>query len=144
MPSSCAFASLDPAASPAITRSVFFDTLPATFAPSATRRALASSRDSWLRLPVRTTVLPANGLSISSAFTTTGAGQRTPSASSCAMTSRLLSSAKKLKVWVATTMPTSGTFCSSSMVACSRASRVPKCAARPAAVASPTSRIPKA
>lgn len=32
MPSSCAFASLDPAASPAITVSVF-DTLPATFAP---------------------------------------------------------------------------------------------------------------
>ncbi len=43
-PSSRAFVSLLPALSPAMTKSVFFDTLPATFAPSASSRFAASSR----------------------------------------------------------------------------------------------------
>src|SRR5690606_21510236 len=56
MPSSCAVASLDPAASPATTRCVFFDTLPETFAPRASSFAPASSRLIEASPPVSTTV----------------------------------------------------------------------------------------
>ena len=58
MPSSAAFFSLDPAPGPAITRSVLAETEPETRAPSASACALASSRDSVSRLPVKTSVLP--------------------------------------------------------------------------------------
>src|SRR5690606_28292050 len=61
MPSSPALASLEPAASPATTKLVFFDTLPATLAPSASSFSLASSRLIAARVPVSTTVLPSSG-----------------------------------------------------------------------------------
>lgn len=41
MPSSVALSSLEPASAPATTKAVFFDTLPATLAPSASSRARA-------------------------------------------------------------------------------------------------------
>src|SRR5690606_29379221 len=56
LPSSRALASLEPAASPATTRWVFFGTLPATLAPSAWSFSPASSRVIEDRLPVSTTV----------------------------------------------------------------------------------------
>src|SRR5690606_7392769 len=66
IPSSCALASLEPAASPATTRCVFFDTLPATLAPSASSCSPASSRLIADRLPVSTTVLPSSGPAVCS------------------------------------------------------------------------------
>ena len=53
-----ASASFEPAPGPATTRSVFFDTLPETLAPSAMARALASSRVIFSSVPVKTTVKP--------------------------------------------------------------------------------------
>ena len=61
IPSSRAFASFEPAPGPATTRSVFFDTEPATFAPKRSACALASSRVRRSSAPVKTTVLPATG-----------------------------------------------------------------------------------
>src|SRR5690606_24747723 len=61
MPSSSALASLEPAASPATTKLVFFDTLPAALAPSASSFSLASSRLIEDRVPVSTTVMPSSG-----------------------------------------------------------------------------------
>src|SRR5207245_1796855 len=60
-PSSLAFFSLDPASSPATTRSVFRETLPDTLPPRRSISALASSRDSFTREPVSTTLLPKSG-----------------------------------------------------------------------------------
>src|SRR3546814_3686179 len=61
MPSSSALASLLPAASPATRKLVFFDTLPAALAPSASSFSFASSRPIEDSVPVRTTVLPSSG-----------------------------------------------------------------------------------
>ena len=62
MPSSAAFAALDPAPGPAMTRSVLAETDPATLAPSASARALASARVIRSKVPVNTTVRPAMAL----------------------------------------------------------------------------------
>ena len=59
MPRLSAFASLEPASSPATTKSVFLLTLPATFAPSASNFSFASLRVSCANLPVKTIVFPA-------------------------------------------------------------------------------------
>jgi hypothetical protein len=50
---------LDPAPGPATTSSVRAETEPATLAPRASARALASARVIRSRVPVKTTVLPA-------------------------------------------------------------------------------------
>src|SRR5258708_5057282 len=60
-PRSWASLSFDPAPGPATTRSVFFDTEPATLAPSDSARALASLRLIFSSVPVKTTVLPPTG-----------------------------------------------------------------------------------
>src|SRR6478752_7320390 len=60
-PCFCASLSLDPAPGPATTISVFADTDPDTFAPSASARALASWRVIFSKVPVNTTVLPDTG-----------------------------------------------------------------------------------
>src|SRR2546429_673149 len=62
MPSSAALASFEPAPGPATTRSVFLETEAATFAPSRSAIALASSRVIRSSEPVKTIVLPATGL----------------------------------------------------------------------------------
>ena len=62
-PRSAAFFAFDPAPGPATSRSVRAETDPATLAPSASARALASARVILSRVPVKTTVLPATGLS---------------------------------------------------------------------------------
>ena len=62
-PSSSAFFSFEPAPGTATTRSVFEDTDPETLAPSRSAIALASSRVIFSNEPVKTTVLPATGLS---------------------------------------------------------------------------------
>ena len=62
-PSSSAFFALEPAPGPATSRSVLALTEPATLAPSASARALASARVIFSSVPVKTTVLPATGLS---------------------------------------------------------------------------------
>src|SRR5690606_250396 len=59
-PSSLALSSLEPASVPATTKLVFLETLPATLAPSASSRALASSRFICAKVPVSTTVLPSS------------------------------------------------------------------------------------
>src|SRR5690349_177871 len=60
-PSSLALSSFEPASLPATTKLVFFDTLPATFAPSASSFSFASSRVSDVSVPVSTTVCPSSG-----------------------------------------------------------------------------------
>ena len=62
-PSSVALRAFDPASAPTTTRSVFFETLSVTFAPSASARALASGRVIVSSVPVNTSVLPAIALS---------------------------------------------------------------------------------
>src|SRR5271165_860114 len=59
-PSFCALSSLEPASSPATTKSVFLLTLPLTLPPSASIFAAASSRLSVGNVPVSTKVFPAN------------------------------------------------------------------------------------
>src|SRR5829696_9409447 len=58
-PNSLALSSFEPAPGPATTRSVFFETEPATLAPSRSAMALASSRVIFSKDPVNTTDLPA-------------------------------------------------------------------------------------
>ena len=53
-----ALESLEPAFGPATTKSVLFDTLPATFAPDLINQSLASPRDNDSKVPVKTKVLP--------------------------------------------------------------------------------------
>ena len=60
-PNSLALSSFEPAPGPATTMSVFFETDPATLAPSRSAMALASSRVICSSVPVNTTVLPATG-----------------------------------------------------------------------------------
>ena len=67
-----------------------------------------------------------------------------PSFNNASITSVLCDSLKKLNICVATISPTSCTSTSASIDASRIASRVSKCAAKLAAVASPTSRIPSA
>src|SRR5690348_16397495 len=93
-PSSCALSSLEPAASPATTNEVFFDTEPATLAPSASRRCLASSRLSVGSVPVSTTVCPSSGAALASACGT-AASSRWMAASASRRGARLASSARK-------------------------------------------------
>ena len=59
--------SFEPAPGPATSRSVFFETEPATLAPSRSAMALASSRVMRSSAPVKTTVLPATGDDVSTA-----------------------------------------------------------------------------
>ena len=61
-PSASALARFDPASAPATTRSVRADTDPATFAPSASACARASSRVRPVIAPVKTTVLPVSAV----------------------------------------------------------------------------------
>lgn len=53
---------MEPAPGPATSKSVLALTDPATLAPIASARALASARDIFSSVPVKTTVLPATGL----------------------------------------------------------------------------------
>ena len=61
MPSDFALSSLVPGFSPAMTRSVFFETDPVTLAPSDSSLCASSSRLNRLSVPVRTIVFPAKG-----------------------------------------------------------------------------------
>src|SRR5438034_9715810 len=76
--------SLEPAPGPAIRRSVFFETDPATLAPSLSAMAFASSRVIFSSAPVKTTVLPETWLCL-----TAPSGVASPSASSLSKTSTL-------------------------------------------------------
>src|SRR5690606_25300475 len=67
MPSSAAFLALEPAPGPAISRSVLAETEPATWAPSASARALASARVIFSSVPVKTSVLPAMAVPVARA-----------------------------------------------------------------------------
>ncbi len=73
-----------------MTKSVFFETLFVTLAPSVSARASASWRESVSSVPVKTTVFPASGLSAASAQTSPGV----TSASSASSAARLRGSAK--------------------------------------------------
>ena len=101
IPSSAALASFEPAPGPATTRSVFLETEAATFAPSRSAIALASSRVMRSSEPVKTTVLPATGLAEATA--SIGTGVTWPSSAS--RTSSLCFSAKKSATASATTSP---------------------------------------
>src|SRR5690606_35863129 len=85
MPSPVALASFEPASAPATTKPVLRDTLPATLAPSASSRALASSRPIDSRVPVRTTVTPSSGPADASP---SGSAARSPACAAAAAWSR--------------------------------------------------------
>ncbi len=85
-PSCCALVSLEPASTPAITRSVFLETLPVTFAPNACSRCLASSQVKVDNVPVGTIVFPASGCYESTGCSTIG--QLMPACISYSITSR--------------------------------------------------------
>ena len=94
-PSSRALSSLRPASAPATTKSVFFDTEPATLPPRGLDQLLAPRRASCAgSVPVSTKVLPASGPR-SRPRAGAPSAQRTPAARSCSITSRLCGSAKK-------------------------------------------------
>ena len=149
-----AFSSLLPAFSPATTKSVFFDTDEATRAPRASRRAVASSRVSLLRLPVSTTVLPASSEAgpvsppspspCGASRTGSCAGGSTPAAARASRRRRWRGSAKKARTLAATLGPTSATAISSSSLAASSAASEPKWRASSFATRSPTMRMPSA
>ena len=67
-----ALSSFEPAPGPATTMSVFFETEPATLAPSRSAIALASSRVIFSSEPVNTIVLPATGLSLATCSSGSG------------------------------------------------------------------------
>ena len=69
IPSCSAFASFEPAFSPAITKSVFEVTLPVTFAPFFSKNYFASFLVNSTSLPVNTTVFPEKILSELTAVT---------------------------------------------------------------------------
>ena len=94
--------SLEPAPGPATTRSVFFDTEPATLAPSRSAIAFASSRVIRSSEPVNTTVLPATGEVARAPASPRPARPRSSSLSSAC---RLCASAKNSTIASATTSP---------------------------------------
>ena len=142
-PSATALSYLLPAASPQMTKLVFFDTLPETFAPLAFRRAPASSRvmpDST-RLPVSTKVRPASVCGTSSAGASSA--RFTPRCARRRSTSWLAGVRKNECTLAATMPPTPSTSVSSSTLAAESASMVGNAATICSAVVLPTWRMPR-
>jgi DNA ligase (NAD+) len=94
-------------------------------------------------VPVSTRVLPARRPA-GAAGRGLPSSQRTPWRRNASITSRLCFSAKKRRIDIATTGPTSSTSCSAVSSAATSGSSAPKCRARSRAVASPTERMPSA
>ena len=134
-----------PAASPATTKLVFFDTLPDTFAPRAFSAAPASSRFMPLcvRLPVNTNVSPSSVCgSASAASASTSSARRTPCFANRSMTCTLSGVRRNRYVECAIFGPTPSTAASCSSVAAISASMLGNARASVSAMVLPTWRIP--
>ena len=127
--------------SPATTRLVALLTLPAVLPPRRRTISSASARVISVRVPVKTTVLPANG-ELAQATRGASGGGATPACRSFSRTTFVSSCRKKRATLSAISGPTPGTAASADSSALSISSREPNCSASSRATVSPACRIP--